>query len=510
MGNNIKETDDWFWVEGLINPWELGYTAVEFDVQPSKEDIELLINFALLMPNIDKITKSIWERSMDILIKKILNRYNKEVSKRGVYLVIKDNKFLWGLRPAYSYELNIVKYSHLINTKLNESQDDLDWIRNTEIDPRLPYVGMKFKITDDHETENIIYTITDMTDTHMVINWLDPLDEVYTENFKWHLKHYFDFIDKGEVEIVYENINESQDDLDWIRDIQPSVIRTVGDIRNNLRKPFILVNRKTGKPYKDSDGQPKQYWLDIEGGYNRFNVCFYVGREERCVSYKTHEILANFSEEDDGVFRWVFPDSYITESDELDWIRDIEYPNTITFFIPGQEYYMEKLTHPNSLTRLTFSEHMEDRIADTYDDGRGTLKFGNFFYTPLYIETRLKELGLTLYDLEAKNTITESNFLDDFLPDYNWYDNIDAAIERGTIYTSKNPETLKQILELLEIKFPELVWQTGTKPTQFFPDKYMFGGGQLWIVVPKQDRLYFSISLKDLEKEYKYYKIVEV
>ena len=171
---------------------------------------------------------------------------------------------------------------------------------------------------------------------------------------------------------------------------------------------------------------------------------------------------------------------------------------------------MEKLTHPNSLTRLTFSEHMEDRIADTYDDGRGTLKFGNFFYTPLYIETRLKELGLTLYDLEAKNTITESNFLDDFLPDYNWYDNIDAAIERGTIYTSKNPETLKQILELLEIKFPELVWQTGTKPTQFFPHEYMYRGGQLWIVVPKQNRLYFSNNLQSLEQEYKYYKIVEV
>jgi hypothetical protein len=200
----------------------------------------------------------------------------------------------------------------------------------------------------------------------------------------------------------------------------------------------------------------------------------------------------------------------LKESDDLDWIRDIEYPNTISFFIPGQEYYMERLFRPNLLRTVTFTEHMEDRIAHTYDDGRGALKFENFYFTPLYIETRLKELDLTLYDLEAKNTITESDFLDDFLPDYNWYDNIDTAIERGTIYTSKNHETLKQILELLEIKFPELVWQTGTKPTRFFPDKYMFGGGQLWIVVPKQDRLYFSISLKDLEKEYKYYKIVEV
>jgi hypothetical protein len=109
----------------------------------------------------------------------------------------------------------------VINDNINESTDDFDWIRDTEPDPSVPYVGMRFKITQDQDTK-VIYTINGITDTHMVINWVDPDSEGYMDDFKWPLNSYFGFVDKGDVEIVYENLNES-DDLDWIRSSKPTL-----------------------------------------------------------------------------------------------------------------------------------------------------------------------------------------------------------------------------------------------------------------------------------------------
>jgi hypothetical protein len=103
---------------------------------------------------------------------------------------------------------------------IKESLDEFDWIRDTEpSSPHVPYSGMKFKIKDAEETSGVIYTISDITDTHMIINWIDPSDGEYRENFKWPLKHYFGFVDKGDVEIVYENLNESENDFAWITDV---------------------------------------------------------------------------------------------------------------------------------------------------------------------------------------------------------------------------------------------------------------------------------------------------
>ena len=101
-----------------------------------------------------------------------------------------------------------------------EERDPFDWIRDTEPpSPHVPEIGMEFKIKNDEETGGVIYTITDITDTHMIINWLDPSDGEYMENYKWPLKHYFGFVDKGEIEIVYGNlkkiIKESEEEDDW-------------------------------------------------------------------------------------------------------------------------------------------------------------------------------------------------------------------------------------------------------------------------------------------------------
>jgi hypothetical protein len=109
---------------------------------------------------------------------------------------------------------------------IKESLDEFDWIRDTEpSSPHVPYSGMKFKIKDAEETSGVIYTISDITDTHMIINWIDPSDGEYRENFRWPLKHYFGFVDNGDVEIVYENLNESENDFAWINDFEQPEIK---------------------------------------------------------------------------------------------------------------------------------------------------------------------------------------------------------------------------------------------------------------------------------------------
>ena len=113
-----------------------------------------------------------------------------------------------------------------IYENLNESEeepDPFDWIRDTEPpSPHVPQIGMEFKIKNDEETGSVIYTITDMNDTHMSINWIDPSDGEYMENYKWPLKHYFGFVNNGEIEIVYGNlkkiIKEEIEDFTWMID----------------------------------------------------------------------------------------------------------------------------------------------------------------------------------------------------------------------------------------------------------------------------------------------------
>lgn len=92
--------------------------------------------------------------------------------------------------------------------------------------------------------------------------------------------------------------------------------------------------------------------------------------------------------------------------DDLDWIRDTEPNHTIDFFIPGKQYKMDILHKNNPSGYVTFNFYSSAGVGQTYEDGRGLLVFGKLgrqdhSYTPLYIETRLKELELSLFDLEV-------------------------------------------------------------------------------------------------------------
>ena len=127
----IREFGDFDWANNtLINPWELGYDLVFFDKVPTRKDVEELIEMALTSHNLTGHNKKAWSKtdSRNANIRKIINRAN--LSNRGVYLILTEDKLLWG-SGASKEEYNKINYSNLIETNLMES-DDLDWIRDTQ------------------------------------------------------------------------------------------------------------------------------------------------------------------------------------------------------------------------------------------------------------------------------------------------------------------------------------------------------------------------------------------
>jgi hypothetical protein len=291
----IREFNDFEWTKGLINPWELGYTAIEFDIQPSKEDVESLVNFALLMPNMDKDYKSIWERSMNGIIKKIINRSNSGGSKRGVYLILRNNKLLWGSRPPYSYEYNIIKYSHLINNNLNES-DDFDWIR--EIPSSTPFRdirrGVEYNIIIK---QNFIDALKACSESQGHIKWMDLINStkvisegimaymnydhvfcghhnsdavpalylLFLDEFNKPIDHFWVTEDMIDLYPININLNES-DEWDWVRgpinpwseydaiifDMEPTRDEVNTYIEMALELPYV-ENKEAWKSGRDHD-----------------------------------------------------------------------------------------------------------------------------------------------------------------------------------------------------------------------------------------------------------------
>lgn len=153
----------------------------------------------------------------------------------------------------------------------------------------------------------------------------------------------------------------------------------------------------------------------------------------------------------------------INESNELDWIKNVKPPtDPLTFFEVGKCYYMSKLG--DGVVKhycVVFERYDPNMRAHTYDDDRGVLIFGQHRYTPLYIEKKLKEKNLTLYDLEFKDrlNLTESDEWDwvrdtpsfslgDFLSDAEVCedsgDNCDININNGEIVFVLDYEDLKK------------------------------------------------------------------
>lgn len=172
-----EEIEDFTWmIDEPLNPWD-EYDMIIFDIKPTKEEINNYIELALSTKNPEN--KESWEigRKKDInTILTYFKNYGEAILNIDGYknLVYGDPTDVNRNPSRY----NSIKYSQLVGGTIKESEEEKDpfgWIRDTQPpSPHVPESGMKFKIkVDDSVTSDVIYNITDITDTHMIIKWIE-------------------------------------------------------------------------------------------------------------------------------------------------------------------------------------------------------------------------------------------------------------------------------------------------------------------------------------------------
>lgn len=259
----IREFEDFDWANNtLINPWELGYDLVFFDKVPTRKDVEDLIEMALTSHNLNGHNKKAWSNTdtRNTIIRKIINRAN--LSNRGVYLILTEDKLLWG-SGASKEEYNKINYSNLIETNLTES-DDLDWIRTTETNPWFEYDSIIFDIEPNREdvkmyidmalnTRNIrnrdVWRGDHHSDITSIISYqkqrgLSILGINYTDmlQYTYDITHFSDKKSINYSQLIGRDTITESDELDWIRDIEPPIFKdaVIGQTYGITTTPLLL------------------------------------------------------------------------------------------------------------------------------------------------------------------------------------------------------------------------------------------------------------------------------
>ena len=103
---------------------------------------------------------------------------------------------------------------------LIEYNKDFDWVKEVKPGIHSPYVGMKW-VSKVHHTQwsdywdyDNVYTIVDIDDKNMYLNWGSMSD------YKYDLETYYGLVEEGRVKEVFEgdNINEN---FDWVKEVKP-------------------------------------------------------------------------------------------------------------------------------------------------------------------------------------------------------------------------------------------------------------------------------------------------
>ena len=133
------------------------------------------------------------------------------------------------------------------STQLTESQEDpFKWMKDIEAgDLWTPYVGMKFIITDG--SDDVIYHILNINDEEgwMELKWKDSKSGE-EEYFGWYMEDYYRMVEEDRIQIVHDKLNESEGDLDWIKDINPIPELKVGscftDVMDPTQRKWVIVD----------------------------------------------------------------------------------------------------------------------------------------------------------------------------------------------------------------------------------------------------------------------------
>ena len=133
------------------------------------------------------------------------------------------------------------------STQLTESQEDpFKWMKDIEAgDLWTPYVGMKFIITDG--SDDVIYHILNINDEEgwMELKWKDNKSGE-EEYFGWYMEDYYRMVEEDRIQIVHDKLNESEKDLDWIKNINPIPLLEVGscfvDVMDPTQREWTIVS----------------------------------------------------------------------------------------------------------------------------------------------------------------------------------------------------------------------------------------------------------------------------
>jgi hypothetical protein len=246
----IREFDDFDWANNtLINPWELDYDLVFFDEVPTRKDVEELIDMALTSHNLNSSNKKAWLKTdtRNAIIRKIINRAN--LNNRGVYLIYDEDmdRLLWG-SGTIAEEHNKINYSNLIETNLTESDDEWDWARGSA-NPWLEYDGIIFDLEPrrDEVNEYIEMALRTRDDIVNKEAWTTGRENDISGIINYQKKHNHCILGVDNISslayscnggyfsngrLIYysqligmEPLMESEDPLQWIRDIQPTIFK---------------------------------------------------------------------------------------------------------------------------------------------------------------------------------------------------------------------------------------------------------------------------------------------
>jgi len=240
---NESEEDDFAWITDVpLNPW-LEYDAIIFDKKPKKKKLNNYIELALSTKN--PSNKESWEIGRKGDIESIL-RYTKKYGE-AVLMVDGNNNLVYS-DPSYydSKTINSIKYSQLVNKKINESEDDeWSWITNEEIFYPVKSVndlkiGQKYyidyRVGYDDERLGVPVIFRGYPDKFSnTFQFVGEDENGVLRNYLFFAYSYggglVDMINKGQVTYKtseHNTVNESEEyGLEWIKGIKPISVGTV-------------------------------------------------------------------------------------------------------------------------------------------------------------------------------------------------------------------------------------------------------------------------------------------
>jgi len=373
---NIKlsESNEWGWAkETKLNPLESEYYIIDNRSHRPHLDFRhendwLLMRIIDRYPNGDVKYKVI-ESNVDPESNWDIGYWCAESTVSGEWLknllgldsnLDSKNKFEPYWIPHDGDTSNLPKSEKYVNCEeLNKPKnisegDELDWIKNTEVDTIK--VGAIFK---DIEDERLVITNIDPESSSMTIKSLDFTGEGedYTLKKNWEIEEWLDLIHSGDVRWVgSEEMNES-DAFDWVREVPSNLPKDrswvlVNDVDpeseevSKAMQKFLLWEQGFKWISGSSDLFNKPFLaleLHKRDGVDRYGIGYHanVGEYYRNASSEEKEQeyekrLRKFREEHgDDVYFWSdIRGGQINESNEFDWIK-----TTPTVKIGGKNDY---------------------------------------------------------------------------------------------------------------------------------------------------------------------------